>query len=198
MAEAHKRWNKTLRKAHTRDSLGALSKFAEIVDGRHRIVSRPPVIIPLRDLAASYEMTTRGGPEHSRGAVPRLQGYPQRQPPTTPGQIHDRRHGTQGGRRRQRRHPGVHGAPERPPQLRSPVPPVEGGHQVGPRGPPAQEPLRHCRPARGGRSAVDAGCLRHLPRLDQRSIRSQPVLLLAPATRHERHLRWSSACHRSA
>jgi uncharacterized protein (DUF2252 family) len=65
VAEAAKRANKTLRKAHTRDSLGALSKFAEVVDGRHRIVSQPPVIIPLRDLAASYEMT----PEQARDAV---------------------------------------------------------------------------------------------------------------------------------
>ena len=65
IAIAHKRWNKTLRKAHTRDSLGALPKFAEVVDGRHRIVSRPPVIIPLRDLAASYEMT----PEQARNTV---------------------------------------------------------------------------------------------------------------------------------
>jgi uncharacterized protein (DUF2252 family) len=65
VAEAVKRMNKTLRKAHTRDSLGALAKFAEVVDGRHRIVSQPPVIIPLRDLAASYEMT----PEQARDAV---------------------------------------------------------------------------------------------------------------------------------
>ena len=57
IAEAAKRANKTMRKAHTRDSLGALAKFAEVVDGRQRIVSQPPVIIPLRDLAASYEMT---------------------------------------------------------------------------------------------------------------------------------------------
>ena len=65
IAKAHKRWNKTLRKAHTRDSLGALTKFAEVVDGRHRIVSQPPVIIPLRDLAASYEMT----PDQARNEV---------------------------------------------------------------------------------------------------------------------------------
>ena len=65
IAEAHKRWNKTLRKAHTRDSLGALHKFAEVIDGRHRIVSRPPVIIPLRDLAAGYEMV----PEEARNTV---------------------------------------------------------------------------------------------------------------------------------
>ena len=60
-----KRMNKTMRKAHTRDSLGALPKFAEVVDGRHRIVSQPPVIIPLRDVAASYEMT----PEQLRDVV---------------------------------------------------------------------------------------------------------------------------------
>ena len=65
IAIAHKRWNKTLRKAHTRDSLDALTKFAEVVDGRPRIVSRPPVIIPLRDLAASYEMT----PDQARSEV---------------------------------------------------------------------------------------------------------------------------------
>jgi hypothetical protein len=65
VAKAAKNMNKTLRKAHTRDSLGALPKFAEVVDGRHRIVSQPPVIIPLRDLAASYEMT----PEQARDAV---------------------------------------------------------------------------------------------------------------------------------
>jgi uncharacterized protein (DUF2252 family) len=65
VAKAVKSMNKTLRKAHTRDSLGALTKFAEVVDGSHRIVSQPPVIIPLRDLAASYEMT----PEQARDAV---------------------------------------------------------------------------------------------------------------------------------
>jgi uncharacterized protein (DUF2252 family) len=65
IAEAAKRANKTMRKAHTRDSLGALAKFAEVVDGRQRIVSQPPVIIPLRDLAASYEMTH----EEARDAV---------------------------------------------------------------------------------------------------------------------------------
>ena len=40
-------------KAHTRDSLQALSKLGERVDGRYRIVSQPPVVIPARDLAAA-------------------------------------------------------------------------------------------------------------------------------------------------
>ena len=64
-AKALKRTSKTIRKAHTRDSLEALTKFAEVVDGRHRIVSRPPVIVPLRALAASYEMT----PDQARDMV---------------------------------------------------------------------------------------------------------------------------------
>ena len=41
-------------KAHARDSLQALSKLAEVVDGRYRIVSQPPVVIPARDLEAMY------------------------------------------------------------------------------------------------------------------------------------------------
>ncbi len=41
-------------KAHTRDSLQALSKLAEVVDGRYRIVSQPPVVIPARELEAMY------------------------------------------------------------------------------------------------------------------------------------------------
>ncbi len=48
---AAKSAEKQARKAHTRDSLQALSKLAEQVDGRYRIVSDPPVVIPLRDLA---------------------------------------------------------------------------------------------------------------------------------------------------
>ena len=45
---------KTLQKAHSRDSLQALSKLAELVDGRYRIVSQPPIVVPMRDLAATY------------------------------------------------------------------------------------------------------------------------------------------------
>ena len=45
---------KTAQKAHTSDSLQALSKLGELVDGRYRIVSQPPVIVPARDLEAMY------------------------------------------------------------------------------------------------------------------------------------------------
>jgi uncharacterized protein (DUF2252 family) len=44
-------------KARTRDSLQALSKLAEMVDGRYQIVSQPPIVIPLRELPATAEMS---------------------------------------------------------------------------------------------------------------------------------------------
>jgi uncharacterized protein (DUF2252 family) len=57
-AKAAKQVAKTARKeaakARTRDSLQALSKLAELVSGQYRIVSRPPIIVPARDLEASY------------------------------------------------------------------------------------------------------------------------------------------------
>jgi uncharacterized protein (DUF2252 family) len=50
---AQKKALKGARKARTRDSLQALSKLAEHVDGQYRIVSQPPVVVPLRDLSVS-------------------------------------------------------------------------------------------------------------------------------------------------
>src|SRR4051812_44431805 len=43
-----------LSKAHSRTSLQAVSKLVEVVDGRQRIVSQPPVLIPLRELGTHY------------------------------------------------------------------------------------------------------------------------------------------------
>ncbi len=55
--EAARRAEKNLAKAHTRDSVQALSKLAELADGKYRIVSQPPVIVPARDLAATYGLS---------------------------------------------------------------------------------------------------------------------------------------------
>ena len=52
-----KRAEKAREKAHTRDSLQALSKLGELVDGRYRIVSQPPIVVPARDLAATFGMS---------------------------------------------------------------------------------------------------------------------------------------------
>ena len=54
---AGKRAAKTLAKAHTRDSLQALSKLGELVDGKYRIVSQPPLVVPARELAPTYGLS---------------------------------------------------------------------------------------------------------------------------------------------
>jgi uncharacterized protein (DUF2252 family) len=54
---AEKVAQQTAAKAHTRDSLQALSKLGELAGGQYQIVSQPPVIIPARDLAATYGLS---------------------------------------------------------------------------------------------------------------------------------------------
>ena len=48
---------KIARKAHTRDSMQALSKLGELVDGHYRIVSQPPIVVPMRDLEGMYDIS---------------------------------------------------------------------------------------------------------------------------------------------
>jgi uncharacterized protein (DUF2252 family) len=52
-------------KARTRDSLQALSKLAECVDGQYRIVSAPPIVIPARELLDRFGMS----PDETRDAL---------------------------------------------------------------------------------------------------------------------------------
>jgi uncharacterized protein (DUF2252 family) len=54
---AERETEKTTQKAYAHDSLQALSKLAEHVDGRYRIVSQPPVVVPARDIAATYGLS---------------------------------------------------------------------------------------------------------------------------------------------
>ncbi len=51
------RAEKNRAKAHTRDSLQALSKLGELADGSYRIISQPPIVVPVRELAATYGMS---------------------------------------------------------------------------------------------------------------------------------------------
>jgi hypothetical protein len=44
-------------KAHTRDHLQALSKLGEVVDGRYRIASQPPIVVPVRDWETTYGLS---------------------------------------------------------------------------------------------------------------------------------------------
>lgn len=59
-------------KAHTRDSLQALSKLAERVDGKYRIVSQPPIVVPVRELADTYGMS---GDEVEKAVRQQLRSY---------------------------------------------------------------------------------------------------------------------------
>jgi uncharacterized protein (DUF2252 family) len=54
---AEKTAQKTIAKARTRDSLQALSKLGELVDGQYRIVSQPPIVVPMRDLEGTYGLS---------------------------------------------------------------------------------------------------------------------------------------------
>jgi uncharacterized protein (DUF2252 family) len=60
-AKTARQEDKTIRKgaakARTRDSLQALSKLGELVDGRYRIVSQPPIVVPMRELEAAYSLS---------------------------------------------------------------------------------------------------------------------------------------------
>jgi uncharacterized protein (DUF2252 family) len=72
----------TLAKAHTRDSLSALSKLGERVDGTYRIVSQPPLVVPARDLLRVYGFS---GEEIQQVIHEQFRGYRATLP-------HERRH----------------------------------------------------------------------------------------------------------
>lgn len=55
--KAIKATHKLLRKARTRDHLHALARFTEVVDGRPRITSNPPVVTPLRELDGAWGLS---------------------------------------------------------------------------------------------------------------------------------------------
>jgi len=57
LRKAEKRSRRAADKARTRDSLQALSKLGEVVGGKPRIVSQPPIIVPLREIAGQYGLS---------------------------------------------------------------------------------------------------------------------------------------------
>ena len=50
-----KRFERTAAKAEGKDSLRALNKLTQLVDGEYRIASDPPVLVPLRELLADVD-----------------------------------------------------------------------------------------------------------------------------------------------
>jgi uncharacterized protein (DUF2252 family) len=59
-AEQKKRLDKNLAKARTKDSLAAFNKLTEVVDGERRIISDPPLIMTIADLAEDVEKVREG------------------------------------------------------------------------------------------------------------------------------------------
>ena len=56
-AKKYKETEKLLAKAHTRDSTQALGKLTTVVDGHRRIISDPPLIVPIDELYPDMEAT---------------------------------------------------------------------------------------------------------------------------------------------
>lgn len=54
-ADLLKRLNKASEKAHTRDSMREFKKLTHMVDGEPRIISDPPLLVPVEELAAHIE-----------------------------------------------------------------------------------------------------------------------------------------------
>ena len=166
--KAQKTAEKTRAKAYTRDSLQALSKLGELVDGRYRIVSQPPIVVPARELKAAYGMSAE---EVSHALREQLRAY-RATLPDDRRQLLERFEIVDMARKVV----GVGSVGTRAfivllqgRDARGPVVPAgQGGHRVGAGGSPAEEPLPAARRAGGAGAADDAGRERHLPRLDPR------------------------------
>ena len=175
------RAQKNVEKAHTRDSLQALSKLAEVVDGRYRIVSQPPVVIPARDLEAMYGYSADEIEEmiHQQFRAYRATLQEDRRHLLERFEIVDMARKVVGVGSVGTRAFIVllQGRDEQDPL----VPPGQGSHGLGARGPPAQEQVQRARRAGGPRPTADAGGQRHLSRMDQGGRGQSPSLLATAA-----------------
>ena len=179
-----RRGEAALEKARTRTNLQALAKLTEVVDGRVRIVSQPPVLIPMRELGSYYGLDAAEG----EAAVRELFQRYRRTVSQTRRQLLDRYRIVDVARKvvgvGRVGHPSLRRIARGTRRAGPAVPPGQGGHPLGPRGAPAPQRLRQQGGASGpGPEAAPVG-LGHLPRLVRR-IEGGPLLLLAAAAGHE-------------
>ena len=82
-AAERKNANKVLNKSRKKNSVRAVGKFTEVVDGKLRIVSDPPLIVPLRNFAdrAAGQTTEGGEPEMAKLVSMVLRKYEKTLPP---------------------------------------------------------------------------------------------------------------------
>jgi Uncharacterized protein conserved in bacteria (DUF2252). len=144
-----------LAKARTRDSMFAYEKLTHLVDGEPRIISDPPLIVPMVKLFPRGSAATRSRArcETCSAATGRTGQRPARLARSVP----LRRPGPQGGRGRERRHPRLDRPLPGRRQPGSPLPPNQGGAVVGARAVRGQERVSESRPAGRRRAAVNAG-----------------------------------------
>ena len=130
--KAMTRTRKALAKARTRDSMQALTKLTTVVDGRRRIISQPPLVVPVEELAADLDVDELY--DALSGILGDYTADPVRRPPAPRRAVPARRRGPQGRRRGQRRAPGRGSCSSRPTAGgSSPVPPGQAGAAVGAR-----------------------------------------------------------------
>ena len=142
-AKRRKLMEENLAKTRSKNSLRAFDKLQN-VDGEPRIVSDPPLIVPIEDLADGRDVKefVRGVNRAYRRTLPCDRNHLLERFPLYP-------RGPQGRRGRQVGHPGVDHADARAGQRRSAVPAAQGGPAVGTRAVPRQEPVQ---PTPGGSS----------------------------------------------
>ncbi len=171
-------------KAHTRDSLQALSKLAELVDGTYRIVSQPPIVVPSRDFEANYGISPDELQQalHEQFRAYRATLQPDRRTLLERFEMVDMARKVVGVGSVGTRAFIVllQGRDQHDPlflQVKEATASVLEDHLP-------EESLQAARRARRAGPAHDAGGQRHLPGLDQ-GLPGEPLPLLAPAARHE-------------
>ena len=154
---------KPFAKARRKTSLRAVEKLTERVHGELRFRSVPPLLVPLRDLLEPADAARRGR------LRPRAAGRVRRRPRPGPAlplrHLPVRRHGPQGRRRRQRRHPRLDIPARRPRRQGSARAAGEGGAGIGAGAVPGRQRVREpWRTRRPGPADLARGH-RHLPQL---------------------------------
>ena len=165
-------------KARTRDSTQALAKLTTVRDGQRQIISDPPLIVPIEELAGHLDvdavLPVPPPPLH------RVHADFAGRPAPAARAVHLDPRGPQGGWRRQRRHRGVDPANGTRRRLRAAAAAGQAGAALGAgrlrRPERIPQPGRACR----RRPASDAGRQRHLPRLAERHPARPPLCRLLP------------------
>ena len=107
-----RRGQEQLAKAATRTNLQAVSALTRVVDGRLAFISQPPLVEPLENLLPERERERLE--EWLEGLLDRLPDQRSHRAALAAEAVRDRRHGAQGGRRRERRHPVLDHPADRP------------------------------------------------------------------------------------